>query len=275
MKRPGLTVLHVFAGATALALAAAVAGPQTEFQSREEALAALGKYTRMIEADPKYAVFFTLRGDACYALNDLYGAMQSYTAAIKLDGRQDNAYFGRGMALGRMGMVDEGIADLNVYIQRHPDSSVAYTKRGVRNIWRNNLADAERDLARALELDPKNAEAHDDLGVVHAKHNRIKQAADHFSTAIRLDPTYQKAYHNLAILFYMMGQYQEALEIVDEGLMLNHDNRNSLLLKASVLKALGRTEEAKQVAEHAEFLPEDNWSERSVIGDTAKNGEHK
>ena len=75
------------------------------------------------------------------------------------------------MALGRMGLVYEGIADLGVFIQRHPDSSVAYTKRGVRNIWRNNLVEAERDLTRAVQLDPFNAEARDDLGVVHAKHS--------------------------------------------------------------------------------------------------------
>ena len=37
----------------------------------------------------------------------------------------------------------DAIADLDVYIQRHPGSSVAYTKRGVRNIWRNDLAAAE------------------------------------------------------------------------------------------------------------------------------------
>ena len=63
-------------------------------------------------------------------------------SVFKLDDKQDNAYFGRGMALGRMGLVDEGIADLSVFILRHPESSVAYTKRGVRSIWRNNLPEA-------------------------------------------------------------------------------------------------------------------------------------
>lgn len=253
-----------------LMTALAIAGPQAEFQTREEAIAALEKYNHLIESNAGDAGFHTLRGDAYYALNDLHGAVESYTTAIRLDDRQDNAFFGRGMAKGRMGLVDEGIADLSIYIQRHPQSSVAYTKRGVRNIWRNNLAEAERDLNRAVELDPNNAEAHDDLGVVYAKQNRIKQAASHFSTAIRLDPSYQKAYHNLAICFYMTGQYQESLEIVDAGLMLDPESRNSLMLKSSVLKELGRHEEAKKIAEHAEFLPEGNWSERSDIGIPSK-----
>ncbi|HWR77748.1 MAG TPA: tetratricopeptide repeat protein [Thiobacillus sp.] len=272
MKRSGLTATSMILGAMALVLASVASAG---FQTREEALAALQQYNRLIEAAPNRADLYTLRGDAYYALNDLYGAMENYTAAIKLDDRQDNAFFGRGMALGRMGLVDDGIADLDVYIQRHPHSSVAYTKRGVRNIWRNNLVEAERDLARAVELDPSNAEAHDDLGVVHAKHNRISLAAKHFSTAIHLDPGYQKAYHNLAICFYLRGQHREALEIVDAGLQLDPDSRDSLLLKLTVLQALGRTDEAKGIAERAEFLPESNWSERSEAGALSKQGEKK
>ncbi len=272
MIRSGPTLLCMI---PAIALLFASATAKAEFQSREEALAALEKYSRMIEAEPHYAPFHTLRGDAYYDLNDLHAAMQSYTAAIRLDDGQDKAYFGRGMALGRMGLVDEGIADLDVYIRRHPESSTAYTKRGVRNIWRNNLAAAERDLVRAIELDPKNAEAHDDLGVVHARHRRLKEAAHHFGIAIKLDPSYQKAYHNLAIVFYMTGQYAEALQILDAGLQLEASSRNSLLLKSSILQAMGRVEEAKQLAGQAEFLPEDNWSERSAIVEASKNGEDK
>lgn len=246
-----------------------------EFQTREEALAALEQYNRLIEAAPGVAVFYTQRGDAYYALNDLYAAMENYTAAIQLDDRQDQAFFGRGMALGRMGLVDEGIADLDVFIQRHPNSSVAYTKRGVRNIWRNNLAEAERDLTRAIELDPNNAEAHDDLGVVHAKHDRLGLAARHFSTAIRLDPHYQKAYHNLAICFHLRGQPREALEIVDAGLVLDPDSRDSLLLKSSILETLGQADEARRLAERAAFLPESNWSERSEVEVIPRQGESK
>lgn len=246
-----------------------------EFQTREAALAALKEYNQLIAAEPNFAVLHTLRGDAYYALNDLHGAVENYTHAIKLDAKQDKAYFGRGMALGRMGLVDEGIADLGVFIQRHPESSLAYTKRGVRNIWRNNLVEAERDLTRAVQLDPSNAEAHDDLGVVYAKNNRIQQAAQHFLTAIRLDPSYQKAYHNLAICYHMAGQNPKALEIVDAGLLLDPDSRGTLMLKSAILHTLGKTEEAKKIEERAEFLPEGNWTERSEVGTPSPQGSAK
>lgn len=272
MKRSVLNALQAILATIALVMTAAASA---EFQTREAALAALKEYNGLIAAEPNFAVLYTLRGDVYYALNDLHGATENYTAAIKLDDRQDKAYFGRGMALGRMGLVDEGIADLSVFIQRHPSNSVAYTKRGVRNIWRNNLVEAERDLTRAVQLDPANAEAHNDLGVVHAKHNRIQLAARHFSTAIRLDPGYQKAYHNLAIAYHLSGQNREALEIVNAGLLLDPDSRGSLLLKSVILQALGQMEDARKAEEQAEFLPESNWTERSEIGTPSTQGAQK
>lgn len=243
-------------------------GHAVEFETREAALDALKEYNHLISVEPNFAVLYTLRGDTYSSLNDFHAAVENYTTAIKLDDRQDQAYYGRGMVLGRMGLVDEGIADLGVFIQRHPESSLAYTKRGVRNIWRNNLIEAERDLTRAVQLDPSNAEAHDDLGVVHAKYNRFQQAAHHFSTVIRLDPSYQKAYHNLAICYHLTGQNQKALTIVDAGLKLDPDSKGTLMLKSTILQALGQSAEAKKIEERAEFLPDGNWTERSEVGVT-------
>lgn len=236
-----------------------------EIQTLEQAEAALSRLNQLIAKNPKSAANYVERGDVYYATNDMPRAVEDYSRAIKLDSARDQAYFGRGMALARMGRIDEGIADLTVYIKRHPDSSVAYTKRGVRNIWKGDVQAAERDLTRAIELDANNAEAHDDLGVVHAKQNRLRQAAKHFSKAIELDPTYQKAFHNLAILFHVSGQHQNALETVDSGLKLNSEHRGSIMLKSSILKALGKTAEAQALAEQAEFLPDENWTERTSL----------
>ena len=109
-----------------------------EITMREQADRALTRLDGAIAKSPKTALY-TERGDIYYQLNDFRRAIEDYNAALKLDDQQSKVYFGRGMAYGRMGMMDEGIADLGVYIARHPTDSVAYTKRGVRNIWRGNL----------------------------------------------------------------------------------------------------------------------------------------
>ena len=149
--------------------------------------------------------------------------------------------------------------------QRHPTSSRAYTKRGVRYLWVHNDAKAEQDFKHAIKLNADNAEAHDDLGVIIARRGEYKQALQHFNAAVSIDPTYFKAYHNLAMVYFLQGQDSMALSAVEHSLALVPEQRNSLLLKANILHALGREDEAAKLKDEAEFLPEGNWSEHITV----------
>ncbi len=228
----------------------------------ERQIAELGS---RIERHPSDPSLYIARGDARFLLHQFDEASDDYSRAIALDDSADQAYFGRGMALARAGFVEDGIRDLTVFLQRHPDSSRGYTKRGVRYLWLGDRANAEQDLRKAVALDAQNAEAHDDLGVVLAQSKAYQDAVVHFQTAIRIDPSYQKAHHNLAMVYYLTGQDLLALQAVDSSLHLSPEARNSLLLKATILDALGRTRQAAAIREQAEFLPEGNWSERADV----------
>jgi tetratricopeptide (TPR) repeat protein len=169
------------------------------------------------------------------------------------------------MAYGRAGDLDAAVADLGRYIERHPKSSLAYTKRGIRQLWKGDAEAAERDFNKALALDPANAEAHDDLGVIHAQRGDYEKAAQHFSACIQSDPSYQKAYHNYALVSYLVGRNEQGLKLVDQSLRLRPEARDSLLLKAEFLDRLGRGKEAHALREEAQFLPDSNWSERATL----------
>jgi Flp pilus assembly protein TadD len=169
------------------------------------------------------------------------------------------------MALARNGEVNEGIKDLTVYVTRNPDSSVAYTKRGVRYLWIGDDHRAQADFQRALQLDPANAEAHDDLGVILARRGDFTQALSHFQHTVTLDPSYIKGYHNLAMVYHITGQDTQALDTINKALRLAPQERDSMLLKAEILERLGGAAEAAKLRQDAEFLPEGNWSERLSV----------
>jgi len=224
--------------------------------SSDEMTQAVAQLSRLIQAQPTQAALYARRGAVWFKLREFDKAIEDFNAALNLNDKLDEAYFGRGMALGRNGQVDEGIVDIGVYIHRHPTSSLAYTKRGVRYIWKGDLENAEKDLTRAVALDPKNAEAHDDLGVIHAQRRNYEKAAQHFQATIRAEPSYQKAYHNLAMVHYLTERNELALTTVDRALKLIPDARDSLLLKSAILEALGRHVEARTLKDDAEFLPQ-------------------
>jgi len=228
-------------------------------QSRLEML------NRQIRSRPDVAALYVQRGETHFKLREFDKAIDDFSTALRLDDRQDDAYFGRGMTFGRSGEIDKGITDLGVYIKRNPKSFLAHTKRGVRYLWKGDEANAEKDLVQAIALDPRNAEAHDDLGVIRARRGEYDKAAEHFSTTIRIDPSYQKAYHNLAMVYYLVGREPLALTVVNKSVKLAPEDRNALLLKSTILESLGRHEEARHFREEAEFLPAGNWSERMPV----------
>lgn len=245
---------------SAISQVAELAG-QSQPESQQQAQKFIDALSRRIEKNPSDTDAMVKLGNTHFALHEFEQAIEYYDRALKLDDKVDAAYFGRGMALGRSGFIQDGIKDLSVYIERHPGSSLAYTKRGVRHLWLGEEDEAMADFLKAIELDPTNAEANDDLGVIYAKRQQYPEAITHFANCVQLDPTYQKGHHNLAMAYFLVGQDTLALDSVDVALSLKPQDRSSMLLKAQILIALGRSEEAKAVREEAAFLPEGNWSE--------------
>jgi len=230
--------------------------------SESALMAKLDRLNKQIHAGTNRAQLLLERGQIYFELHEFDRAVDDYTAALALDDKLDNAYFGRGMARGRMGLIRQGIADLSIYIQRNPADSRAFTKRGVRYIWLGDLNTAKQDLQQAIKLDAENAEAHDDLGVIYANHGDYISAIKHFQKVVAIDPSYQKGFHNLALSYHISGKSQQALHNINISLDLSPQDKNSLLLKAEILNKLGMQQEAAAVREGAEFLPEGNWSER-------------
>jgi len=228
----------------------------------------IAKQNNIISKNPNLketAKHYVLRGDAFFLIAEFKKSVDDYATALKLDDQQIEAYLGKGLSLARSGLIKESIAQLDIYIERNPNSSLAYTKRGVRQLWLAEQDSAQKDFEKALEIDPSNAEAHDDLGVVYSKKKMYFEAADHFLSAIEYDPTYQKAYHNLALISYLTGKDQLALGFVNSAVDLDPNSKDTLLLKSQILLILGHEKDAKELKEYAEFLPEGNWSEHVPI----------
>ena len=79
-----------------------------ELQTQKEALDQVATYSAKIKKQPEQAELYVTRGDAYYLLHEYDEAIKDFTTAINLDKSLDDAYFGRGMAYGRYGLIDEG-----------------------------------------------------------------------------------------------------------------------------------------------------------------------
>jgi len=259
MKISSISQIFVFIPLVLSAMA------QAEISNADETENQIHSISEKIDKNSKDASLYVQRGELYFDTHEFSDAVEDFTRAIDLDDSLDAAWFGRGMAHGRMGFINEGIADLSVYIERNPDDSKALTKRGVRYLWKGDKLNAQRDLQKAIKIDPKNAEAHDDLGVVFSQMRDYRKAIEHFGITVTIDPTYQKGHHNLAMALYITENDLLALISINKSLALKPDSRDSLLLKSKILVALDRPAEAEQLEDEAVFLPEANWSESAPI----------
>ncbi len=225
----------------------------------------LQRLNQQLKSNNKDAGLYTSRGHLYFRIKKFDEAIDDYTTAINIAPDSYEAYFGRGLANGRLGYIKDGINDLSVYIKKYPDSSLAYTKRGVRYLWLQNNNKALIDFKKALKLNPDNAEAHDDIGVIYAKNKQYQLALQHFNRVVKIDPSYQKGFHNLAMTYYLTGMDNIALQNVDIAIKLSPAAKNSILLKSEILKAMGQLQEASELQDDALFLPEGNWHEQAPV----------
>jgi len=225
----------------------------------------LRKLTQSLQSDKNNIALLLKRAGLLFNTNQHQAAINDYDRIIRISPESYQAYFGRGMALGRIGKVQQGIDDISVFIKHNPASSLAFTKRGVRYLWQGDLNKAANDFIKAIDLNPKNAEAHDDLGVIYAQQNKPEKAISHFQQTIKYEPTYQKAYHNLSLTYFIYDNSLSALDYVNKALKLSPNSKDTLLLKSEILKSLGQLARAKEIREDAMFLPDGNWSESMAI----------
>lgn len=86
---------------------------------------------------------------------DYENAVMAFTAAIEIDDRAEQAYWGRGQAYAALGQHEEAIADFSFILKElNPENSNAYLARGDEYTAVGRIEDARADYAKVQELDP-------------------------------------------------------------------------------------------------------------------------
>lgn len=206
---------------------------------------AIKKHSQKLSDGKELALTHQARGDAHLQRSEFKRAISAYDEALLLDSTLDTALLHRALAFGYDKQYAASIKDLSLYIERKPDSSLAYTKRGLFYFHSEEIYKAVKDFERAIELDKNNAEAYDDLGVIYVQGGKLDKARTYFRAATSIDPSYAKAWHNMALASFLSSELDTALQQVDRALSLQPDEKQALMLKSVILEQQGDTEAAR------------------------------
>ncbi len=118
---------------------------------------AFDDYTNAIKIQPKYYIAYLNRGYLKFDLKDYQSAMEDFSLAIKYKPDCSLAYFHRGLVKGKLNDVHGEIADYSRAIVCRPDFQDAYYQRGTVKYANGEKRDGCQDLNKAVKLGHRQA----------------------------------------------------------------------------------------------------------------------
>ena len=159
-----------------------------------------------LKLNPKEAGIFNNLGITKAAMDDIEGAIESYSKAIELEPKSVSAYLNRSSARQMLHDLDGAIEDCDAIIKIRPHYAPAYLNRGLSKFEKEDFAGALRDYDECIKLDPKSGLAFNNRGIVKQKLGDDAGAIMDYDMAISLIPNLASAFLNRGIAKERLGK---------------------------------------------------------------------
>lgn len=123
------------------------------------------------------------------------------------------------LLLKKMGNVQGSTISLTT-LQAPGDARHAYEK-AQKALAKKKLADAEKQLTKAVQIYPRFAAAWSLLGAIHEQQNQLDQASHDYSQALLADPNFVNPYFGLGVIAARQQKWQETVQFTDQVAKLN------------------------------------------------------
>jgi tetratricopeptide (TPR) repeat protein len=177
-------------------------------------------------------------------------AARSFSAAIRRDPGNAEAYLLRGTAYDQMGAPQAAIKDFTRYLEMNPRDPVGYVRRADANNFNLDHDRAIEDYSTAIKLSPNSSSAYLGRGLAYAALQKYGDAIKDYQWALKLNPKNVEALGNLGVACMMAGRSMEAMQYFERALQLETDPQwrakiekwtERLLQEANARKAEGPT----------------------------------
>ncbi|KAB8333997.1 tetratricopeptide repeat protein [Scytonema tolypothrichoides VB-61278] len=180
---------------------------------KEQYNAAINNYNQALKLNSKDFETYYKRGLAHYHLGDYEGAIADYIQAIEINPYYGKVYNKIGLSRYHLGDYEGAIADYTQAIRINPNDAVAYRSRADIRYHLGDYQGAIEDYNQAVKINPNRSQLGDS-----------KRAIEFFSQSIDLKPNDVSGYKNRGNYRFDLGDYQGAIEDYTQILKMNsHD----------------------------------------------------
>jgi tetratricopeptide (TPR) repeat protein len=183
---------------------------------------AITLFSALIKADPRDAEAYLNRGSVQATLGEKVLAMSDYNTAISLQPDQFESWYNRGTALTRWRQYERAIADFAEAIRLKPDFALAYCNRGFAYFELGRYDEALADYTRALELDAGNLTyCYFSRGTFYLTTGEYQKAITDFTEGLRQKPSDAIGLSRRGQAYEGLGKHSQALEDFSAALRLD------------------------------------------------------
>ncbi|WP_315784613.1 MULTISPECIES: tetratricopeptide repeat protein [unclassified Bradyrhizobium] len=159
------------------------------------------------------ADLWMLRGNALVSLQQLADAVLSFQRVLELNARHWDAANQCGIALQRLGRIDEALAYLDLSDALRPNHVPTLLMRGALLNGLKRFDEALAICRRAHEIEPGNSDICVKTGIVLRTMRRDEEALQWFERALALQPGSRDALHDKASVLTKLRRFDEAFEV--------------------------------------------------------------
>jgi tetratricopeptide (TPR) repeat protein len=208
MQRFVLFVAMLMVGVNApLQTAAQTGGASSAFQTK----AKIKELTQTIKSAPRNAQTYADRAAAKAELNDMYGAIKDYTAAISLStAAQPDFLTGRANAFLEIGAFKEALRDFETTLQ-HTASPQARYGRAVAKYYLDDYFGAIRDLDAVVAAVPQHPKALYNRAIARLELNQLEAAISDLGAFLSYHPGHPEALSALAVASNQLEKHRLAV----------------------------------------------------------------
>ena len=148
------------------------------------------------------------------------------------------------MTLLKQKRLEDAISQIQITLAKYPENGLAWNILGSAHMALGQYDKAMAEFNRAIMLDPKLADVHLKKGLFNLSRGNVTQAEEEIVNAVRIAPDVLDTRLVLANHYIRQQNYQKAMEILDEGMKGTPQDALIYNYQAGVLLAQKKTSEA-------------------------------
>jgi len=177
---------------------------------------------------------FSKSGVQTLVSGDAQQAVELLSRAISLNPSVHRYYNDRGVALKRLGKIDDAISDYTRALEIKPDFTSSFNNRGVAYLEKGMYDKAVQDFAKALELGDLTSKVYTNRGLAYSLMGEQSKALEDFKKAITVRPVDSRAFILAGDLLLKSGDKVKAFQMYQLGAGLVKDPKISAEIEAKL-----------------------------------------